>query len=163
PPSERCLMDQRSIPQNGPPVQVGGRALSHIRNLANGRRDAELAALHTSGAAIVPTLGQLATLGGSTSARVAKALNGQKPKRPRPAQQTLASLGVLLKDAENLVHSPCWWNADYRASELAHLDRRLADWFRAHPDFEEWRDAWPAAVATAVNVLWALIATMIED
>src|SRR5262249_10582778 len=118
------------MPHKGPPAQVSARGLFHLLGLPNGERDAALAALLASGASIKPTAPLWGKIGATTPQRIAKAKNGHKPKRSRPPQKMLASLGVLLKDADQLVHSPCWWNADYRASELAYLDRQLADWVR---------------------------------
>jgi hypothetical protein len=143
------------IAQNGSPPQVNGRAISLLRNLTNGERDAALAAL--VGTPVLLTDGQVAVLGGSTSQRIAKARNGAKPKRPKPSRKTLDDLGYLMAWVEDVTNAACWWNDDYRNRELGFLARAFCEWAAQHPDFQ-----WPATLAKTVNALGAVICTIVE-
>ena len=78
------------------PEQVGGRAVTHWKNLDPKSR-AKRVAEHV-GSPVVLTRSQWALLAGSSTTGINAALNGSKPKPPlSPAQNDLR---VLLKDVE---------------------------------------------------------------
>jgi diphthamide synthase (EF-2-diphthine--ammonia ligase) len=145
-------------------VAVAGRAVSTLKNLPRESRDRRVAGFVAAGAVVKPTLEQWAALAGTSTARVTKALNGQRPKRAPAA--ALTDLEVLLQDVAETALNIQWRSAEVERAALEELDRLFGQYLMQHENaLEAWRDrgGTAAVLERAMHAFDRLLTTVLAN
>jgi hypothetical protein len=147
-----------------PAQQVPGRAVSILKSLDRKSRDQRVAGLVSAGALVKPTQQQWAALAGTSTAGIAKALNGSRRKRtPAPA---LTDLGNLLDDVAETALRVQWRNAEDERAALEELDRLFGLYLQKHGStIGAWRDRTGTAplLERAVRAFDRLLTTVLAN
>jgi hypothetical protein len=127
-------------------------------------RDQRVASLVAVGALVKPTQQQWASLAGTSTAGITKALNGDRVKRmPTPA---LTELGALLQDVAETALAIQWRSAEVERAALAELDRLFGMYIQQHgTTIGTWRDrgGTAALLERAVRAFDRLITTILAN
>jgi hypothetical protein len=144
---------------------VSARALALARNWPPGQRDKLAASIIADGKPVKASKQLVALLCATTIPRIDIALNGSRPRRPKPSRKTLAELDTLFKVVRNAAGAMRWRGEDYQRDELLLIDRQISKFLVAHPDVQDWRSLGGSAAQLehAVDALAFLVETIVVN
>jgi hypothetical protein len=124
-----------------------------------------LAGILSENRSIKPNKQLLSRECGVSVGRINVALNGSRPRRPKPSPETLAALKELWQGVYNLAGDIKWRSAKYERERIIEFDRYLNKWMADHPDFQNWNalGPLPGLLTFATDALWVLVDKIAEN
>jgi hypothetical protein len=157
------VLDSSAPKGNGHNGDVSALSLALLRKKPPDEAAKALAGILSENRSIKPNKQLLSRECGVSVGRINVALNGSKPRRPKPSPKTLAELDTLFKTVRNAASAMRWRGIDYQHDELQAIDRQISKFLAAHPDVVvDWRTfgGLPVILEHAVDALAFLVETI---